>query len=213
MIYTLIFGIAIKVDTKGQPYALFAFSGMFVWVYFAAVMGNAGNSIINAQGIVKKIYFPRLIIPLSKALVSLVDFGINICLVLIIFMFYQFVPSVHIIFFPCFILILMLASLGVGIWLSALSLRFRDFQQIGAFALQIGVYLSPVAYPSSLIPEKFRLYYFLNPMAGIIESVRWSIFGGNFDYLYFISFFVAIVLFVSSLFYFRKVERIMADII
>jgi lipopolysaccharide transport system permease protein len=213
LIYTLVFGLAIRINTHGVPYPLFAFSGMFAWAYFAYVMSNAGASVINAQNMISKIYFPRLIIPLSKALVALVDLGIHFLFLGAVFLMYQYAPSWKIFLLPIFILLLLLCALGVGIWLSALVIRFRDFQQIANFALQIGAYLSPIAYPSEIIPEKYQLFYFLNPMAGVIEGIRWSLLDKELPPFVWISYALVGFIFISSLFYFRKIERVMADII
>jgi lipopolysaccharide transport system permease protein len=214
LIFVLIFGKGIKVDTHAVPYPLFALSGLSAWTYFAFVMNQAGNSIIGAQGMIQKIYFPRLIIPLSKAVVGLVDFLVTLVFLIILMVWFKFSPSANILYLPVFMLLTMVAALGVGIWLSALTIRYRDFQHVVPFMVQFGLYASPIAYPASLIPYNYQTIYYLNPMAGIVEGFRWSIVGGEpVQLLSYISFSVAIILFVSGLFYFRKVEKIMADIV
>jgi len=218
LVFALLFSRGLQVDTQGVPYPLFAACGLAAWTYFATVMGQAGNSIIGAQSMVQKIYFPRLVIPLSKALVGLIDFGITLALILLLMAYYQFVPSHNIVFLPIFILAAIISALGVGIWLSALSIRFRDFQHIVPFLVRFGMFFTPVAYPSSIIvnriPEWASVIYFLNPIAGIVEGFRWCIFGTNPPgILSFISLGVVLVLFVSSLFYFKKVEKTIADIV
>lgn len=214
-IFFFIFGKAIKVDTGNIPYPVFALTGLTAWTYFSFVVSNAGRSIINEGGMIKKIYFPRLVIPLSKALVGLIDFGISF-LLLIISMIYFGVPvTFDLIWLPIFIILILLASLGLGIWVSALTIRFRDVQHIIPFFIQIGLYATPVAYSSLMIPQKYHLvYYILNPLAGVIEGFRWCIIGGsvNIQYVLFDSA-IILLLFISSLFYFRKAERVMADII
>ena len=213
-IFILIFGRAIKVDTGGIPYPLFALSGMVSWTYFAFVLNQSGTSIIGAQEMIKKIYFPRLVIPLSKALVGFVDFAITCIFLIGLMIYFKYEPSTNILYLPIFFLLTVVAALGAGIWLSALTIRFRDFQHVVPFLVQIGLYATPIAYPASIIPEKYLVYYYLNPMAGIVEGFRWSFLGGGApDHYAYISFALVVVLFVSSLFYFKRVERVMADIV
>ncbi|MEQ9288839.1 MAG: ABC transporter permease [Cyclobacteriaceae bacterium] len=218
LIFTLIFGQAIQVDTGGVPYPVFAICGMSAWTYFSFVMSNAGNSVIGAQGMIKKIYFPRLIIPLSKAVVGFVDYAIVCVLLVLMFIFYETVPSSNIIYLPIFIILTVLSALSLGIWLSALTVRYRDFQHLVPFMVQFGVYITPIAFPSELVIERFpnwlSAFYYLNPMAGIVEGLRWSLLGGEFLHTYsYISFSIVLVLFISGLFYFRSVEKTMADIV
>jgi lipopolysaccharide transport system permease protein len=214
LIFSLVFGRAMQVNTGGVPYPVFAMCGMCAWSYFAFVMSQAGNSIIGAQGMIQKIYFPRLIIPLSKAVVGFVDFVISFIFVLGLAAWFGVVPSGNIVFLPLFILLTIITALSVGIWLSALTIRYRDFQHIVPFLVQIGLYATPIAYPNSLIPERFQLLVHLNPMAGVVEGFRWSILGGQAPHPYaYLSFGLALVLLLTGLLYFRKVERIMADIV
>lgn len=214
---TLVFGRFIGVKTE-VPYLLYNVSGMAIWAYFAYVLSNSGNSIIAAQQMVKKIYFPRLVIPLSKAVVGLIDFGIVFLILLGLMIYYQVRPSVHIWAMPFCILLAMIASLGAGIWLSALTVRYRDFQHVLPFIVQIGLYVTPVAYPAEFamqaLPNWAAQIYFLNPMAGIIQGFRWSLFGGTPPGGYFwISVIMVFIIFITSLFYFRKVEDSMADFV
>jgi lipopolysaccharide transport system permease protein len=177
-------------------------------------MNQAGNSIISAQGMIQKIYFPRLIIPLSKAVVGFVDFAISFAFVLGLAVWFGVPLSANIVFLPVFVLLTILAALGVGIWLSALTIRYRDFQHIVPFLVQIGLYATPIAYPTSLIPERFQLLVHLNPMTGVVEGFRWSMLGTPAPHPYaYLSFGLAVVLFLTGLLYFRKVERVMADIV
>jgi lipopolysaccharide transport system permease protein len=217
VIFTLVFGRAIGVakDIPAHiPYVLYAACGMSAWTYFAFVMNQAGNSIIGAQGMIQKIYFPRLIIPLSKAVVGLVDFGVSLLFILVLMVWYGFVPSSNIVFLPFYVLMGVLAALGVGIWLSALTIRYRDFQHIVPFMVQFGLYATPIAYPTSLIPEQYRVLFYLNPMTGVVEGFRWSLLGTESPGVYaWLSFGLIAVLFLSALLYFRRVERIMADIV
>ncbi|MFQ3598950.1 MAG: ABC transporter permease [Chloroherpetonaceae bacterium] len=213
LIFTLVFGRVVKVDTSGVPYTLFALSGMSLWGYFSTVMSQAGNSIIASQNMVKKIYFPRLIIPLSKSISAFIDFGITLLFLLGMMLYHQYIPSANALWIPFFILATVFSALGVGIWLSALSIRYRDLQYVLPFAVQLGLYASPVAYPSSLVPEQYLVFYYFNPMAGMIDGMRWAMFGTPISSGIFISFAVAVLLFVSGFIYFRKIEGEIADIV
>lgn len=215
VILSLVFGKVAQVETP-VPHLLYTVSGMSIWTYFSYVLTNSGNSIITSQAMVKKIYFPRLIIPLSKAVVGLIDLGITLLILIFLMVYYKVMPSAHIWALPIFVFVGMIAALGAGIWLSALTVRFRDFQHVVPFIVQIGLYATPVAYPAEFVvknlPNWAAQLYFLNPIAGVIQGFRWSLFGGEFPGGYFwISIVMVIVLFVSSLFYFRKVEDDMAD--
>lgn len=216
-ILTLVFGTFVGVET-GVPHVLFTIAGMSTWTYFSFVMSNAGNSIISNQNMVKKVYFPRIIIPLSKAMVGLVDFGVSLLILTVLMIYFGVVPSSNVWMAPVFIIIAAFAALGVGIWLSALTVRYRDFQHIVPFMVQIGMYLTPIAYPAEFamtrLPEWASTIYFLNPMAGVVQGFRWSLFGGTppGDLMY-ISFGMVFLLFFSGLIYFKKVEDQMADFV
>ncbi|PKP08549.1 MAG: phosphate ABC transporter permease [Bacteroidetes bacterium HGW-Bacteroidetes-4] len=215
LIFTFVFGRAIKVDTGNIPYPVFALSGMVAWTYFSFVVSQSGRSLINSQSMIQKIYFPRIILPLSQAMVGLIDFFITFLLLLLAMLWYGVLPSAHIWYLPLFLLMAIVAALAVGIWISALTIRYRDFMHVIPFLIQIGLYATPVAYSTLYIPEKYHLlYYSLNPMVGVVEGFRWSLIGqGSIHPYTFISMGVVLVLFVTSLIYFRKVEKVMADII
>lgn len=217
-VFTLVFSRGLSIDTQGIPYPIFALCGLAGWSYFSSVMNSSGGSIIAAQNMVQKIYFPRLIIPMAKAVVGLLDFGILFLMLMVFLVIYQYPIGPQFVFFPLFILLSILASLSMGIFLSALSIRYRDFQQIVPFIIQFGMFLTPVAYPSEMvlskIPNWAGLLYYLNPMAGVIDGLRWSILSANApSNLSYISFGFVIILFFSSLYYFKKVEKKIADII
>jgi len=214
-ILILIFNKAAKVNTGEIPYPVFAMSGMWAWSYFSYVLTQAGQSVIGAQSLITKIYFPRIIIPVSKSIVGFIDFVIAFVMLLILMIYYRVVPSVHIPFLLLFIGAVILFSMAVGIWFSALTIRFRDLQYVIPFITQLGLYVSPVAYPSSLIPAQYKAFYYLNPMAGIIDGVRWSLLGTPLPDIRFLlySAIVTLVLFFTGVYYFRRVERVMADII
>ena len=213
LIFTLVFGKVVKVDTGSIPYPLYALAGMSVWSYFSNVMSQAGNSVIGAQGMIKKIYFPRLIIPLSKAIAAFVDFLVALAFLIGMMLFYGFIPSLNVAASIGFIALTIVAGLGIGIWLSALTIRFRDLQYVLPFIVQLGLYATPVAYPSSLVPEQYLIFYYLNPMAGIIDGFRWSLFASPLNNHGIISFVVSVLLFLSSIYYFKKSEGEIADIV
>lgn len=218
LIFTLVFGRAIGIDTGSVPYPLFAVCGMAAWSYFAYVLSQSGTSIIASQEMVKKIYFPRLIIPLSKAAVGFIDFGITTLLILVFMAYYGVAPARTIVFFPFFALMGIVAALAMGVWMSALTIRYRDFQHVIPFLVQVGLYATPVAYPASLVTDSVPPWagalYFMNPMAGVSEGFRWSLLGtAPPPGISYVSFLIACVLLVTGLYYFKRVERTMADMV
>jgi len=215
LILSLVFGRFVGVETN-VPHILFTVAGVSIWSYFSYVMTNSGNSIIASQNMVKKIYFPRLIIPLSKAVVGFIDFGVSLLIMIVLMIYFGITPSSNVWFAPLFILIGVIAALGVGIWLSALTVRYRDFQHVVPFLVQIGLYITPVAYPAEFaaqkLPEWASTIFYLNPMAGVVQGFRWSMFGGEAPGpLMFVSFGMILLLFITGLLYFNKVEGEMAD--
>lgn len=218
IILTVVFGKIAKVDTGAVPHALFTTCGLITWTYFAYVMTNSGKSIIESQNMIKKIYFPRLVIPLSKAVVGLIDVGVTILILILLMLWYGITPAGTVWLAPVFLFVGMIAALAVGIWLSALTIRFRDFQHIIPFMVQLGMFVTPVAYPASKaseqLPEWAMSIYYLNPMAGVVHGFRWSIFGGEPpENQMYISFAMIFVLFITSLMYFKRVEDEIADFV
>lgn len=214
----LVFARFAKIPMNGIPPLVFIVCGMSLWSFFAYVMSNSGSSIIQSQSMISKIYFPRLIIPISKSVVGLIDLIINLCVLIVLMLVYQISPSSNLIFAPLFIIMGVLSALGVGIWLSALSIKYRDFQHIIPFMVQIGLYITPIAYPAQFaidnLPSSLSTLYFLNPMAGVIQGFRWSVLGGSPPgNLTYISLAVVVLIFVTGLYYFRSVESKMADIV
>jgi lipopolysaccharide transport system permease protein len=218
LIMVLVFGRAVKVDTMGVPYPLFAITGISAWAYFAFVLKESGSSIIGAQEIVRKIYFPRIIIPLSKATVGLIDLAVALAVMMVMFAIYGISPGTRTILALAYLIGIMLAALAVGIWISALTIRFRDLQHVVPFLIQFGLFATPVAYPAELVtkslPAWVQVIYFLNPMAGLIEGYRWCLLGvGDPGGLCILSLVSAVVLAITSLLYFRFVERFIADMV
>jgi lipopolysaccharide transport system permease protein len=217
LIFTVIFGRVAKLPTEGNaPYMIMVFAAMLPWQFFSNALSESSNSLIGNANLISKVYFPRLIVPASSVIVSLIDFAISFIILLALFAVYQFVPSWHIIFLPFFILIAFLTAFGTGLFLTALNVKYRDFRYIIPFIVQFGMYVSPVGFSSSVVPEQWRLLYSLNPMVGVIDGFRWAILGGESS-LNWLSLLLSIA--VTLLFtmlgvrYFRRMEKTFADVI
>ncbi|HNP48307.1 MAG TPA: ABC transporter permease [Bacteroidia bacterium] len=216
IIFTIIFGKVAKLPDSGVPYVLLVCVGMLPWQFFANAFSEASNSLVANGSMLSKVYFPRLIIPASSVIVALIDFFISLLILVGLMIWYRFIPSAQIIFLPAFLLLAIVVTLGAGFWIAALNVKYRDFRYVVPFIVQFGLYVSPVGFSSSVIPEKFRLIYSLNPMVGVIDGFRWCIFGGNcpINFTGFsISVILSILLFIYGLYFFRKMERSFADII
>lgn len=218
IVFTIIFGKLAKLPSEGVPYPILVFSAMLPWQFFANSLGSSSNSLINNANLLSKVYFPRLIIPTSAVVVSFVDFALSGMILLGLMAWYNFVPNWQILTLPFWILIVVVASMGAGLWLAALNVKYRDFRYIVPFMIQFGLYISPVGFSSSIVPDKWRLLYSLNPMVGAINGFRWAILGSvGESELYLSGFILSIVLvfllFASGVWYFRKVERSFADFI
>jgi lipopolysaccharide transport system permease protein len=215
LILNVVFGKVMKVNTGAIPHLLFTMSGLVVWNYFASLVSDGANSLLSNQAMIKKIYFPRLVIPISKAVSGLVDFGVNMLLLIGLMIYYQIIPSANLFYLPLFIILIIILGLTGAIWISALTVRYRDFKFVTPFILQIGLYASPIAYSIVSVPDKYLTLFQLNPMSGIIEGVRWSLFGSSqwSGQMLLISIAYTLVLFLIGLFYFTRVENVMADII
>jgi lipopolysaccharide transport system permease protein len=216
IVLTVVFGKLAKLPSEGVPYPILVFAAMLPWQFFANSLSACSNSLIVNANLISKIYFPRLIVPASAVVVSFVDFLVAGTILLALMAWYNFVPSWRIVFLPVFIAIAAVASLGAGLWLAALNVRYRDVRYIVPFIVQFGLYISPVGFSSSVIPEKWRLLYSLNPIVGAIDGFRWAILGSESD-LYLPGFILSLglltLLLGSSIWYFRKVERTFADVI
>ncbi len=205
-----------KLPTGGAPYALFFFCGLLPWQFFSTALAESGNSLVTNANLVSKIYFPRLVVPASSVIVSFVDFLIAAIFLVVLMFCYHFVPPTQIIFIPLFVMLIFAASLGVGFWMAALTVQYRDFRFVIPFVVQFGIFVSPVFMMTSHVPERWRLLYSINPIVGIIDGFRWCILGeGNTVFPQEIALSVVITAFLvfSGLWYFRKTERTFADII
>ena len=214
VVFSVFFGRLGKVPSDGIPYPLFAYCALLPWQLFAFSLTEASNSLVANERLITKVYFPRLAIPLSATLAGLVDFAIAFVVLLGMLIFYDIRPTAAIYFLPLFVLLAIITALGVGLWLSALNVQYRDVRYTIPFLTQVWLFSTPVAYPSSLIPEPWRALYGLNPMAGVVEGFRWALLGtGNAPGpLLAVSVLAALTVFVSGMFYFRRMERTFADV-
>ena len=179
---TLVFGKLAKLPSDGVPYPLLVFAALLPWQFFASSFSEAGNSLINNANLISKVYFPRITIPASTLIVSVVDFLISLVLMVLLMFWYGFNTSAWILLLPLFTLIVVAASLGGGLWISALNVNYRDFRYIIPFVVQFGLYVSPVGFSSNVVPESWRFLYSINPMVGVIDGFRWAILGGEVSY-------------------------------
>jgi lipopolysaccharide transport system permease protein len=214
IIFTVIFGRIAKLPTEGAaPYAIMVYAAMLPWQFFANALSEASNSLVGNTNLITKIYFPRMIIPASSVIVSFVDFAISFGLMLILFAWYHFLPPLQILFLPLFIILAFLASFGISLYITALNVKYRDFRYIIPFIVQFGLYVSPVGFSSSIVPEKWRMLYSLNPMVGVIDGFRWSILGEQKMYWpgFLVSCGVIALFCYIGVRYFRKTEKTFAD--
>ena len=215
LVFSLFFGRLAHIPSQGLPYPVFYYSALLPWMYFASALQNATNTIVENQRLITKVYFPRLALPLSAVLSGLVDFGVSFLMFVAIMIYYRIHPSAALLWLPFFLLLAVLTALGVGLWLSALNAIYRDVRYVLPFLVQFWMIASPVAYPSSLVPEKWRWLYGLNPMAGVIEGFRWSLAGKGEppSGLLFISMGVVLLVLLSGVAYFQKMETTVADVV
>lgn len=217
VVFSVVFGSLAKLPPEGTaPYPIMVFAALLPWQFFSSALSECSNSLINNANLLSKVYFPRLIVPTSAVIVSFVDFLISGMILLGLMAYYNFVPDWRVLTLPIFTLIAFAASMGVGLWLAALNVEYRDFRYVVPFLVQFGLYISPVGFSSQIVPEKWKLLYSLNPMVGVIDGFRWAILGGNsqIDLAGFsLSLGLVIFLLVSGIWYFRRMERKFADVI
>ena len=215
VVFTLFFGKLAKVPSDGVPYPVFNFSAMVAWTYFSNAITYSGNSLIQNTALISKVYFPRLIAPLAPTLAFLLDFAIAFVILIAMMLYYQIYPSITILLLPLLIVLMMFTASGVGMFLAALNAQYRDIRYTLQFLVQFWMFASPVVYPVSLIPEKYRLIYAINPMAGVIEGFRSALLGTTAfpTQMVLVSIVVSIVVFITGALYFRQTERYFADVI
>jgi lipopolysaccharide transport system permease protein len=216
VVLTIVFGRIAKLPSGGVPYAIMVYAAMLPWQYFSNCFSEASNSLISNSNLLTKVYFPRLIIPATAIVVSLIDFLISMGILAILMIYYHFMPGWQILTIPLFLLLATITSLGTGFFIAALNVQYRDFRYIVPFIVQFGLYITPVGFSSEVIPDKWRLLYSLNPMVGVIDGFRWAILGGNTK-IYFpgfiLSIFVSLIFLYLGVRTFRKMERIFADVV
>lgn len=214
LLFTLLFGKLAKIPSDNIPYPLFAYAGLLPWTFFANAVTNSGNSLVGSTSLITKVYFPRMIIPAAAVVAGLVDFFIALLLLIPLLIYYQIQPGLNLLLLPLFCLLTTLLALGVGMLLSALNVRFRDVRYALPFLIQLWLFASPVIYPSSMIPEKWKWILSLNPMTGIIEGFRASLFGKDFEWqAIIVSAVLTMFLLVGAAYVFRRVEDTFADIV
>ena len=217
VVFTIVFGRLAKLPSDGAaPYALMVFAGMLPWSFFATALADASNSLIGNANLISKVYFPRLIVPIAAVMVALVDFLISFAILVGLMIWYQFMPGWQVLLLPVFTAIAIIASLGIGLWITALNVKYRDFRYVIPFIVQLGLYVSPVGFSSSIVPEHWRLVYSLNPMVGVIDGFRWCLLGGESQlYLPGLGLSIAVAGFFLwlGIRQFRRMEKSFADLI
>jgi len=214
VVFTLFFGTLAKIPSEGIPYPLFNYTALLPWTLFAEGITRSSMSMVQDANLVQKVYFPRLVMPLSGILSPLVDFAIAFTILVGMMFYFGYAPTVRVFWLPAFIILALLTSLGVGLWLSAINVKYRDVRYVIPFLIQLWLFASPVVYSSSLLPQQFQVIYGLNPMAGVIEGFRWALLGteppGS---LIAVSVIIVMVILISGAFYFRRSEKTFADVV
>ena len=214
VVFSIFFGRLAKVPSDGIPYPIFAFAALLPWQLFAFALTESSNSLVGSQNLITKVYFPRLVIPLSSVLAGLVDFAISFMVLIGLMLYYRITPTAAVAWLPLFVLLALATALSVGLWLSALNVKYRDVRYTIPFLTQFWLFVTPVAYPSSMIPQRWRALYGLNPMAGVVEGFRWALLGksGGPGLLLWVSLAAVLTLLTGGLFYFRRMESTFADV-
>jgi lipopolysaccharide transport system permease protein len=215
IVFTIFFGKVAKISSEGVPYPIFSYSGLLLWTYFSSSVSNSGTSVLSSTNLITKVYFPRTVIPLSSSLAGMLDYFIAATILLLMMLYFGFVPNLTILLLPFLLILAFISATGFGLWLSAFSVKYRDVRYVIPFFVQLLLFTTPVIYPVSIIPEKFRWLLFLNPISGIIDAHRVLVLGHkSIDWFSLgVSATVGLLLFISGLFYFRRTERFFADII
>lgn len=221
LVFTVIFGILLEVPSNGLPYPIFAYAGLLPWQYFAGALTRTSTNLVDNANLITKVYFPRLTIPLSGVLSGLVDFAVGFLLLAVLMAVYRVPLTPAVLLLPFFLLLAMITALGFGLWLSALNVRYRDVKQLVPFLIQLWMYLTPVIWPVTIIPEQLRPLLALNPMTGVVSGFRWALLGDASAVtgmqapvaLFILSVLIAVGVLISGLFFFRSTERTFADII
>jgi lipopolysaccharide transport system permease protein len=215
LVFSLFFGKLAKIASDGIPYPLFSYTGLVPWTFFAQGLTQSSDSLVGSSNLIKKIYFPRLAIPIGTVCAGMVDFALAFSVLLILGLSYHVRPTLNIIWLPAFVLLALITALGVGLWLSALNVKYRDVKYVVPFLTQVWMFATPIAYPSSLLSAKWRIVYGLNPMAGVVEAFRWALLGTKTapGGMILISYIAAIAILIGGAYYFRRMEKTFADVV
>lgn len=216
MIFVVVFGKIAKLPSEGVPYPIFVFAAMLPWTFFSTAFSDASNSLISNSNLISKVYFPRLIIPAASIIVAAVDFMISFIILLALMAWYRYWPNWQILTLPLFLLLGFFAALGTGLFVASLNVKYRDFRFVIPFIVQLGLYISPVGFSSSIVPEQYQLFYYLNPMVAVIDGFRWGISGGNTAFNHTelsISMSIVALMCLIGVIHFRKTEKTFADVI
>jgi lipopolysaccharide transport system permease protein len=215
LVFSLFFGRLAGIPSDGIPYPIFSYAALVPWTFFAAGLAQSADSLVGSANLLKKVYFPRLAIPIAAVLSGGVDFCIAFLVLLGLMLYYGIVPTMAVVWLPCFVLLALVSALGTGLWLSAMNVKFRDVRYVVPFLIQFWLFATPIAYPSSLLHEPWRTLYGLNPMAGVVEGFRWALLGsgGGPGGMFVTSSLAAVLILVSGAFYFRRMERTFADLV
>lgn len=214
-IFSLVFGRLAKIPSDGIPYPLFSYTALVPWTFFATGMTQSANSLVNSAHLITKIYFPRLAMPIATVLAGLLDFSLAFVILVVMMLYYQRVPTINVVWLPLFLLLALVTALGVGMWLAALNVQFRDVKYAVPFLSQIWLFATPIAYSSSLLSGPWRAVYALNPMVGVVEGFRWALLGAQSSPgpILLVSTITALLVLVTGTFYFRRTEKTFADVI
>ncbi|HEX8141053.1 MAG TPA: ABC transporter permease [Pyrinomonadaceae bacterium] len=215
VVFSLFFGRLAKVPSDGIPYPIFSYAALVPWTFFANGLSEASNSLVSSSNLIKKIYFPRLAIPMATVLAGVIDFVISFAVLVLMMLYYGITPTWNTLWLPLFLLLALITSLGVGLWLSAMNVKFRDVRYVVPFIVQFWMFATPIAYPSSLLPEPWRTLYGLNPMVGVVEGFRWALLGTDTrpHAVVALSALAALLILIGGAFYFRRMEKMFADVV
>jgi lipopolysaccharide transport system permease protein len=215
VIFSLFFGRLARVPSDDLPYPIFSYAALVPWTFFANAVTQASNSLVVGANMIKRIYFPRLTMPIATVLAGVVDFILAFAVLLGMMLYYKLAPTANILWLPLFLLLALITALGVGFWLSAMNVQFRDVRYAVPFLIQAWLFATPIAYPSSLLPEFWRPFYALNPMVGVVEGFRWALLGSETapGLMVWVSALVAVTIFATGAFYFRRMEKTFADVV
>jgi len=215
LIFSLFFGKLGKIPSDGIPYPIFAYAALVPWTFFAQGLSQASNSLVGSANLIKKVYFPRLCVPIASVTSGIIDFALAFVVLLGMMLYYGISPGIKVIWLPALLLLTIITSLGVSLWLSALNVHFRDVRHIVPFLTQFWLFATPIAYPSSLLSEPWRTLYSINPMVGVVEGFRWALIGAETapGPMVVVSFLAALGILVSGIFYFRRLEKTFADVV